>query len=150
MIYNLDAPALAQFGNASQTMGLAVVNDYLMLATDVSRIEQVIIADKDRKPLSEAADYKALAKHFPEKTSIIVFQETAKQYKGLYEMFRSGKIQELLSNTPLNKLVEGIDFKKLPEFDAIRKYLPPSGSYAVPEGNGAVFVSFSLKKGPKD
>jgi hypothetical protein len=150
VIYNLDAPALAQFGNGSQTMGLGVVNDYLMFATDVSRIEQVIIADKDRKPLSESANYKTLAKHFPEKTSIIVFQEPAKQYKGLYEMFRSGKMQELLSSTPLNKLVEGIDFKKLPDFDAIRKYLPPSGSYAIPEGNGAVFVSFSLKGGAKE
>ncbi len=56
----------SQFGNnANQTMGVAVVNDYLMFSTDVSRIEQVIIGDKDRKPLAESAKYRTLAKHFP-------------------------------------------------------------------------------------
>jgi len=150
VIYNLDAPGLAHFGNANQTMGVAVVNDYLMFSTDVSRIEQVIIGDKDRKPLAESVKYRTLAAHFPVKTSMIWYQEPDKQLKPLYEMLRSGKAQEMIANTPLNKFVEGIDFKKLPNFEAIRKYLPPSASYAIPEGNGAVFVSFSLKGAIKD
>jgi len=151
VIYNLEAPGLARFGgNTNQTMGVAVVSDNLMFSTDVSRIEQVIVGDKDRKPLAESEKYRKLAKHFPEKTSIVWYQEPDKQLKPLYEMLRSGKAQEFIANTPLNKLFEGIDFKKLPDFDAIRKYLPPSGSYAVPQGNGAMFVSFSLKDTSKD
>lgn len=150
VIYNLATPGLARFGNANQTMGVAVVSDYLMFSTDVGRIEQVIIGDKDRKPLAESKKYQTLAKHFPAKTSMIWYQEPDKQLKPLYEMLRSGKVQELIANTPLNKLFGGIDFKKLPDFDAIRKYLPPSASYAIPQGNGAVFVSFSLKGAIKD
>ena len=151
VIYNLEAPGLAKFGaNANQTMGVSVVNDFLMFSTDVGRIEQVIIADKDRKPLSESDKYKKLAKHFPEKTSLIWYQEPEKQLKPMYEVLRSGKVQEFLAATPLKQVFEGIDFKKLPEFDAIRKYLPPSASYAIPDGNGAVFVSFSLKESNKD
>jgi hypothetical protein len=150
VIYNLAAPQLAQFGNSNQTMGVAIVSDYLMFSTDVSRIEQVIIGDKDRKPLAESEKYKTLAKHFPAETSMIWYQEPDKQLKPLYEMLRSGKAQEMLAATPLNKIFEGIDFKKLPEFDAIRKYLPPAASYALPQGNGAVFVSFSLKGSIKD
>jgi hypothetical protein len=150
VIYNLAAPQLAQFGNSNQTMGVAIVSDYLMFSTDVSRIEQVIIGDKDRKPLAESEKYKTLAKHFPAETSMIWYQEPDKQLKPLYEMLRSGKAQEMLAATPLNKIFEGIDFKKLPEFDVIRKYLPPAASYALPQGNGAVFVSFSLKGSIKD
>jgi hypothetical protein len=116
----------------------------------VSRIEQVIVGDKDRKSLADSEKYRTLAKHFPAQTSIIWYQEPDKQLKPLYEMLRSGKAQEMLAATPLNKIFEGIDFKKLPEFDAIRKYLPPAASYAIPEGNGAVFVSISLKGAIKD
>ena len=57
VIYNLEAPGLPHFGNANQTMGVAVVSDYLMFSTDVGRIEQVIIGDKDRKPLADSEKY---------------------------------------------------------------------------------------------
>jgi hypothetical protein len=151
VIYNLDAPGLARFGgNTNQTMGVSIVGDNLLFSTDVSRIEQVIVGDKDRKPLSESQKYRKLAKHFPDKTSMIWYQEPDKQLKPFYEMLRTGKFQQFIAGTPFNKLVDGIDFKKLPDFDAIRKYLPPSASYAVPQGNGAVFVSFSLKDTNKD
>ena len=39
-----------------------------------------------------------------------------------------------------------LDFKKLPPFEAIEKYLFSSGSYIIPDKNGAVFVGFSPKK----
>ena len=92
----------------------------------------MILGDKERKPLAESERYRALAKHFPAQTSMIWYQEPDKQLKPLYEMLRSGQVQEKLAATPFNKLFEGIDFKKLPDFDAIRKYLPPTASYAVP------------------
>lgn len=150
VIYNLAVPGLPQFGNSNQTMGVAVVGENLMFATDVSRIEQVIINDKDRKPLAESEKYRSLAKHFPAQTSMIWYQEPDKQLKPLYETLRSGKVQEMLAATPFGKIFDGIDFKKLPEFDVIRKYLPPTASYAIPQGNGVVFVSFSLKNSVKD
>ncbi len=117
-----------------------------MFSNDVSRLEQVILGDKDRKPLADSEKYKKLAKHFPKETSIQWYQEQESQMKSIYEMFKSGKAAESMSAfPPLAKIFEGIDFKKLPEFEAIKKYLPASGSYGVPHANGAVFVSFTLK-----
>ncbi len=144
IIYTLEG--IPGFGNSNKEMGLTVVQNHLMFSNDVSRLEQLILGDKDRKPLAEAEKYKKIAEYFPAETSIKWYQEQVGQMKGIYEMFRSGKASESMSAIPvLGKLIEGIDFKKLPEFDAIKKYLPPSGSYGAPHANGAIFVSFSPK-----
>jgi hypothetical protein len=143
-IYNLDSNPL--FGNASRTMGVAIVHDSVMFSNDVARLEQVIVGDKDRKPLADSDRYKTLAKHFPTKTSILGYQHQDTQIKSLYEMFRSGKVSDALANSDFGKVLEGIDFKKLPDFEVIEKYLPSSGTYAVPHGNGALIVGFTLKQ----
>jgi hypothetical protein len=144
VIYTLEG--IPGFGNSEKEMGLTVIQNHLMFSNDISRLEQVILGDKDRKPLADSEKYKKLAKHFPKETSIQWYQEQESQMKSIYEMFRSGKASESLAAfPPLAKIIEGIDFKKLPEFDAIKKYLPATGSYGVPHANGAVFVSFTLK-----
>jgi len=144
IIYTLEG--IPGFGESNREMGLTVIQNHLMFSNDVSRLEQVILGDKDRKPLADSEKYKKLATHFPKETSIQWYQEQESQMKQIYELFRSGKATESLAAfPPLAKLLDGIDFKKLPEFDAIKKYLPPTASYGVPAPNGAVFVSFSLK-----
>jgi hypothetical protein len=146
IIYTLEG--IPGFGDSSREMGLTVVQNHLMFSNDVSRLEQVILGDKDRKPLADSEKYQKLSKHFPNETSIQWYQEQEGQMKGVYEMLKSGKLAESLAAfPPVAKLLEGIDFKKLPEFDAIKKYLPPSASYGIPHANGAVFVSFTLKSG---
>jgi Protein of unknown function (DUF3352) len=144
IIYTLEG--IPGFGNSNKEMGLTVIQNHLMFSNDVSRLEQIILGDKDRKPLADSEKYKKIAKYFPSETSIQWYQEQQGQMKSIYEMFRSGKASETISAIPqLAKFVEGIDFKKLPEFDAIKKYLPASGSYGVPHASGALFVSFTLK-----
>ncbi|HEV8072317.1 MAG TPA: DUF3352 domain-containing protein [Planctomycetaceae bacterium] len=144
VIYTLEG--IPGFGDSSREMGLTVVQNHLMFSNDVSRLEQVILGDKDRKPLADSEKYQKLAKHFPKETSIQWYQEQESQMKGIYEMLKSGKLAESAAAIPpLAKLLEGIDFKKLPEFDALKKYLPPTASYGVPHANGAEFVSFTLK-----
>jgi hypothetical protein len=144
IIYTLEG--IPGFGNANKEMGLTVIQNHLMFSNDVSRLEQIILGDKDRKPLADSEKYKKIAKHFPAETSIQWYQEQEGQMKSIYEMFRSGKASETISAIPmLARFVEGIDFKKLPEFDAVKKYLPASGSYGVPHANGGMFVSFTLK-----
>jgi hypothetical protein len=144
VVYTLEG--IPGFGNSEKEMGLTVIQNHLMFSNDVSRLEQVILGDKDRKPLADSEKYKKLAKHFPKETSIQWYQEQESQMKSIYEMFKSGKAAESMAAfPPLAKIFEGIDFKKLPEFEALKKYLPASGSYGVPHANGAVFVSFTLK-----
>ena len=133
-IYEAEVP----LGGETSKMGVCVANGHLLIATDVTRIDQLILADKDRKPLAQSENYKKISKAFPAKTSMLSYQRQDTQVRALYDMLRTG---------PLAQQLEGIeiDFKKLPPFEAIQKYLPATGSYAVPDKNGALFVNFSLK-----
>ncbi|MGE3313711.1 MAG: DUF3352 domain-containing protein [Planctomycetaceae bacterium] len=132
-IYEVDAPTP---GGAPNKMGICVANGHLLISNDVTRVDQLLLADKDRKPLSSSPDYQKIAKNFPSKTSMLGFQRQDVQMRALYEMIRSGE---------QGQQIEGIDFKKLPPFEALQKYLSATGSYAVPDKNGALFVNFSLK-----
>lgn len=131
-IYEVDAPTPA--GGAGK-MGVVVANKHLLISNDVTRIDQLLLGDKDRKPLAQSAEYQKIAKNFPTKTSMLGFQRQDAQMRGVYEMLRSGE----------QGGIEGIDFKKLPPFEAVKKYLAATGSYAVPDKNGVLFVNFSLK-----
>lgn len=133
-IYEMEAPP--PVGDGSSKFGICVSDGHLLITNDVTRIDQLILADKDRKPLSESAGYKKIAKIFPAKTSMLSYSRQDTQIQALYDMLRNGTI---------GGEIEGIDFSKLPPFEAIRKYLPATGSYVVPDKNGALFVSFSLK-----
>src|SRR5262249_497562 len=113
-IYTLEGNPV--FGNANREMGISIAQSHIMFSTDVGRIEQAIIGDKDRKSLADSERYKKLAKHFPSKTSILGYQDQDTQLKAVYEMVRSGKAFESISGTEFGKALEGIDFKKLPEF----------------------------------
>jgi len=137
-IYEMELPP--PVGDGLTKMGICVTSGHLMISNDVTRIDQVILADKDRKPLSQSAEYMKIAKNFPSKTSILGFQRQDSQMRVVYEMLRSGSAGIEL---------EGIDFSKLPPFEAIQKYLPANGSYAIPDKNGAKFVSFVLKSDAK-
>ena len=133
-IYEAEIP----LGGETSKFGVCVANGHLLIATDVTRIDQIILADKDRKPLAQSENYKKISKVFPAKTSMLSYQRQDTQVRALYDMLRTG---------PLAQQLEGveIDFKKLPPFEAIQKYLPATGSYAVPDKNGVLFVNFSLK-----
>ena len=51
-----------------------------------------------------------------------------------YEMLKKQEPEE----------TQGIDFSLLPDFEALLKYTKPSGSYAVPDAKGGLFVGFTL------
>jgi len=127
-------------GNPNATMALSVVQGHLAITSDVTMIEQVIRADTDQPALVDSEAYRAIAAQFPENTSMVAFQKQDTQVQAAYEMLRSGQ-------TGIEAFVEGLDFSKLPPFETIKKYLAPTGSYASPDEYGAIFVSFTLKKG---
>ena len=54
-------------------------------------------------------------------------------------------IYDLVKNAENVDFIEGIDWKKLPPFESLQKYLRPSGSYTVPEKKGALTVGFQVK-----
>lgn len=125
-----------QAGSGGMDPAAAITRGHLFFATHARLLEDVIRRDEAENPLADSDDYQRIAAHMPEKLSIVGYQKPDAQVRAVYEMVRSGE---------LDAVTEGkIDFSKLPEFDVIRKYLPTTGSYAVPDERGALFVNFSL------
>lgn len=120
-------------------VGIAVTENCLMIATDVTLLEDVMRGNKNQETLADSPLYKKIADKFPAQTSAIGFQKQDVQIRSLYEMLRSGKAGDLFGEDLK------LDFAKLPPFDVVKKYLPPSGSYMVPDGRGLLFVSYSLR-----
>ncbi|MEX0717703.1 MAG: DUF3352 domain-containing protein [Planctomycetaceae bacterium] len=123
-------------GAEAMKMAFGVAQGHLMFASQVTLLEQVLRQDQDRRPLAESPVYKKVAAHFPEKVSMISYSRDAVAVQGAYKTLRSGQ---------LGMLIPGIDFSKLPPFEDLRKYLGDSGSYSVPDRNGALLVDFTLK-----
>lgn len=121
-------------GDENVKMGFALSKGMIMFATEIESLESALRGDT-KKPLSKTAAYRRVAEFFPENTSILSFSRQDSQMKALYEMVRSGNLGEE---------VPGIDFGKLPEFSAMKKYLSPTGSYTIPDDNGALMMSFQL------
>lgn len=131
-IYELPMPNPA---GGQATMAFAAAKSSLIFATDPTRMEE-ILRSGGAAPLAQSGDYKAIAERMPDKVSMVSYSDQRDQLKTIYEALRSGQFGQQL---------EGFDFSVLPAFEDISKYFRSSGSYALPDENGAMFVSFSLK-----
>lgn len=134
-IFEIRNPVPAAAGGS---FGITAADNKLMVSSDVTLLEQVLRNDKDQKPLSDDPEYQQIARKMPTKSSIAGFQRQDAQVKALYDMLKAG--QAPIPGT------DDIDFTKLPDFSVIQKYLPATGSYAEPDKNGALMVSFTLKE----
>ncbi len=146
-IYELPLGGLAalnpQFGGGGEDakMGLAVVHDHLMIAMDVTLLEQVIRNDPDAQKLADSDTFKEIAKHFPQKTSVISYNKDEAELKSVYQMLRQGNAEFLFGGA-----LRDIDFSLLPKLETISRFLPPSGSYMIPDERGFFVQSFTAKK----
>lgn len=134
-IYELPAELLGQAGGNS--LGITIASENLMISSDVTLLEQILLADGTNGTLAGTKEYKNIAKYFPEKASMLSYQKQNIQFKAAYDLLRSGE---------LGQEVEGVDFSKLPPFDVVKKYLKPSGSYTEPNERGVIFTGFQLKE----
>ena len=148
-IYELPSPA--QLGNAAGgKIGISIAKGNLMVGVPVTLLEQALRGDVE--PLSASADYKRLAASFPAQASSIGYSRQNTQLRTIYELFRKGGFPGASPGAGFPGAGGGgfpVDLKKLPPFSVVQKYLLPSGSYIIPDKNGAVLVSFTPKKASK-
>lgn len=116
------------------TVSLAISEGHLLVSNDTPLLEGVMRSQSGRTSLTDSDDYKRVAKFFPSKLSMFSFQRGDAQLKTYYNMLRNS-----------DNVIDGIDVSKLPPFEAISKYLQPSGGYTVPDKKGAKSVTFSMK-----
>ncbi|MCX7419847.1 MAG: hypothetical protein NT013_09960 [Planctomycetia bacterium] len=138
-IYEFEIPDFSGSGEP-KSGGVAIGPDQLLFSNDVTAVEAMLRGDTDGDALVDSSAYKQIAEHLPAKTSIVSFSKQDSQIETLWEAARSGQ---------LGAAFPDLDFSKLPDFDAVKKYLQPSGSYTVPEKKGVLFVSFSTKSKKK-
>jgi hypothetical protein len=147
-IYELPSPA--QLGNAAGgKIGISIAQGNLMIGIPETLLEQALRGDVE--PLSASADYKRLATSFPAQASSIGYARQNTQLKTIYQMLRTGNLPGVAPGAGFPGGGGGLpfDLKKLPPFSVVQKYLHSSGSYIIPDKNGAVMVSFSPRKASK-
>jgi hypothetical protein len=114
-------------------LSVTVAADALFFST-LPDVLNNVLRGGSRDALASSPDYADIAKHFPKRTSIISYQRQDTQVEAVWE-----QLKKLDTHA-----VEGLDLSKLPDFEVVRKYLRSSGSYAIPDKKGALFVGFSL------
>jgi hypothetical protein len=140
----------------SGKMGFAVTEGHVMIATDVRLLERVLRGVGDRETLTDSAAYKHIARKFPTKTNSIGYNRQDTQFKGVIEDLKSGQLIAQINFMALRIGFEGfevskvfdfskLDYSKLPDFDTLKKYMPPSGSYMEQDARGLKITSFSLR-----
>jgi hypothetical protein len=140
-LYDLELPAGDEDGgdDAPNHLGIAVSEGHILVATDVRLVERVLRGTGDGETLADSPAYKKIAAKFPAKTASISFSRVDTQYKVILDALKSGQVGNLFGGDDL------FDFSKLPDFDSIKKYLPPTGSYMEVDARGLRITSFSLR-----
>ena len=142
-IIEIDLPP---FGGGSVPMkgGVAISQGQLLVSNDVGAVEAMLRGTSDGDTLIDSPAYKAIAEHFPAKTSIVSFSQNDSQVETLWEAAKGGQVAAVISQSGLD--FPEIDYSKLPDFNTVKKYLTPNGGYSVPDKKGVLFVSFGTKK----
>jgi hypothetical protein len=140
-LYDLELPAGDEDGgdDAPNHLGIAVSEGHILVATDVRLVERVLRGTGDGETLADSPAYKKIAAKFPAKTASISFSRVDTQYKVILDALKSGQVGNLFGGDDL------FDFSKLPDFDSIKKYLPPTGSYMEVDARGLRITSFSQR-----
>ncbi len=148
-IYDFEVPPeLAQNG-INGPVSLAIAKDSLFIASEPAILEQILRSGAPS--LADSAIYQKLTKFYPTTASTTSFQQPEEQARLLYNMVKSGQLQQAIkqaaANDPNAPDVEQIlDPKLLPDFSVFEKYLSPGGGFGVMTPDGVMFTQFTIRK----
>jgi hypothetical protein len=127
----------------SLELGILVTDQAVLLSPNADYLASTFQGRGHLRPLADTAEYRRIASQFPERTSMISFERQDGRLEGLYEQLRGG----LLNVAGIPGVVGGafdFDFKTLPPFTAMSRYLQTTGSFIVPEKDGFRIVNIAL------
>jgi hypothetical protein len=128
-------------GEGGSSVGVAIAEQRLLIGFDVTLLEQVIRGLGDRERLSDSPVYKKVAGRFPARAAAISFSRGDLQLKAMLEGIKSGFAQQAATS----QIDLDFDLSKLPDYEVLKKYTSPSGSYMEVDSKGIRWTSFSLK-----
>ena len=144
---------------------VVVAHGYLIIASHVDFVEDMLKQVNDREKLAAAADFNevqnALEKMGAGADSFRYFTRTDEAYRPTYELTQQGKMpqSETLLGKLLNRILttaddakagvtrkQQIDGSKMPDFQMVRRYLGPGGAYVRTQDEGWYIEGCLLKK----
>lgn len=139
---------------------LAIANGYLMYATDQAMLVEFLKGEAD--PLAKSADYLQVEHHLralgADEDCVRYFTRMSKSQLVNFNLMRQGKMpqaktimggvlnQILAPDEPGVEREQQIDASKLPEFEAVEKYLGNGGLYSQQKADGWSVTGFFLRK----
>jgi len=139
-----------------------VAHGYLLVASHYDFLVKVLRKADPRTALGRSIDYKEVVARMKglgaESNCARAFSRTDEEYRPTYDLIRAGTMPE--SETVLGRLLNvildsnekgvvrkpKIDGRKLPEFDVVRRYLGPAGTFITSVQDGWFVVGFMLPK----
>jgi hypothetical protein len=124
-------------------LGILVTDQAVLFSPNADYLAATFQDRSNLRPLADSPEYQRIASQFPERTSMIIFQRQDGRLEGLYEQLRSG----LLNVAGISGVAPGpvdFDFKTLPPFTTMSRYLQTTGSFVVPEKDGFRIVNIAL------
>ncbi len=134
---------------------MAVVGSQIFSASHADALEPLLAGTSTGTALTTDPAFQAVqqssAKRGLAEACLFIFSNSARQLQTPYELFRTGKLHELednsLAGTLLKRIVpteakddapavQSLDGSKLPAFEAVQKFLGPSGTWGASEEQG--------------
>jgi hypothetical protein len=149
-IYDFEIPdELTEQAGIPGPISMTIAKDALYVSTEPSILEQVL--RPGGPSLADSPEFQKLAQIYPTAASTLSYQRPEEQVRLLYDMVKSGQLQEAIKQATANAqdapdVDKVLDPKLLPEFSVIEKYLAPGGGFGVLDQSGATFTQFTTKK----
>lgn len=149
-------------GDLLPNAAVTVAFDHLLVASHYDFLVQILKQADERNSLAHAVEYEqvtaALKKLGAGENALWSFTRTDEAARPSYELIREGKMPQ--SETMLGRILntmfaagktgaprkQEIDGSKMPDYEVIRRYLGPSGSYLTSEADGWFIKGVLLTK----
>ena len=141
---------------------VTVDRGHLLIASHYDFLEKVLKQAKTPDPVADSMDFKKVAQtlqRFGARDDCLrTFSRTDEEYRPTYELIRMGKMPEAetMFARMLNRLFgprkagvvrkQKIEGKEMPDYQVVRRYLGPAGTFGKTEKNGWFIVGFMLEK----
>ncbi|MBN1588023.1 MAG: hypothetical protein JW888_00745 [Pirellulales bacterium] len=142
---------------------VTVANGHLLIASHYDFLVDILERAKKSDLLADSPDYKtvdsAMRNLGARQDCLRAFSRTDEEYRPTYELIRMGKMPEAetMFGRMLNSLFgphkkgfvrkQQVDGSEMPDYDLVRGYLGPAGTFGKTEEDGWFVVGFMLKKG---
>lgn len=141
--------------------GAGEERDYLVVASHLDYLTEILKLDQSETPLATSADYLAVMKRMEslgsKGASFRGFTRTAEAYRPTYEMLKAGTMPKsesavgrILNRVLGDDLREGemreaeVDGSTLPDYKTVRSSLGPAGMFVTAQEDGWLIIGFTL------